>query len=205
MTSINLYQIEKSADDIRQTVLNNAVKMITNRGLLNQVDLDANLELITKMHSDDQIYELTLKDNSKLIIKYAPHKVTAVNKSFGVNEFIQNYPNHHKIIIIKAISKKAEQQFTRDESVEVFLEHDLMINIVDHILVPHHELLSNDEVLVFYDKFNCKKKNMPRIQNTDPVAKYYNMKVGQICRIIRPSEKSGFATTYRLVVKGLSK
>jgi len=37
---------------------------------------------------------------------------------------------------------------------------------------------------------------MPRMLVSDPHAKYYNMKVGDICRLIRPSMTAAF---YRLI------
>jgi DNA-directed RNA polymerase subunit H (RpoH/RPB5) len=40
--------------------------------------------------------------------------------------------------------------------------------------------------------------------STDPVAKYYNMKPGEICKIIRPSKLTCDAPFYRIVIKSKS-
>lgn len=211
MSTLKLYQIEKSAEDIRKTVLKNIVKMVTNRGLLDPKMLETNIENLVKIYSDDLTYTIKLdkKMDDKAVImavKYAPHKITAVNKSYGITDFLQNYKENPKIVVVKSISKKAHQQFLKNfDNVEIFMEEDLMIDLVDYVMIPKHELLTEDENLVFYEKFNCKKRNMPRLLSTDPVARYYAMKPGDICRIIRPSEKSGFTTTYRLVIKGTLK
>jgi DNA-directed RNA polymerase subunit H (RpoH/RPB5) len=211
MATHKLYQIEMSAEDVRKKVLTNTIKMVTNRGLLKFENLDLNIENVINATSDDMSYTIKLDTNDDnnqkvLAIKYAPHKITAVNKSYGTVEFLNNYKDSVKIVIVKSISKKAYQQFLKNYSqVEIFMEEELMRNLVDHVLVPKHEMLTDDEVIDFYDKFNCKKKNMPKIQSTEPVARYYAMQPGNICRVIRPSEKSGFTTTYRLVVKGAQK
>ena len=44
-----------------------------------------------------------------------------------------------------------------------------------------------------------KKKDMSKINVTDPVSRYYNAKVGDIFKIIRASVTSGYSTHYRLV------
>jgi DNA-directed RNA polymerase I, II, and III subunit RPABC1 len=198
-----IYQVEKNNEDIRQTILTNIVKMLTERKLLNIKDQDKNIESIIKKQSDDMIYTLDLPDNNKFAIKITPHKVTAINRSFGISEFLVAHKNHPKIIVVREISKKARQYIINNfTKTEIFIEEEMMINIVEHDIVPKHELLTEEEANTFYIDFGCKKKNMPKILHTDPIAKYYNMQPNNICRILRPSAKSGLSASYRLVIKG---
>ena len=205
-TSINSYQFFKSKEDVTKIVLTNTIKMLTARGLLNKGNLDKNISNITSKHPDDLVYKIKTKDNKLVTILLLPQKITSVTKTSSINDFLNNYKNDHKIIIIKNINKKAKQYIINNyPNSEIFLEGDLMINLIDHVLVPEHKLLTSKEETELCETYNCKKENLPRIFHTDVVTKYYNMKPGNICRIIRPSMTAGLGVTYRLVVKGVSK
>ena len=211
---MSFQQVEKNAQNIIKTILTNVIKMLTERELLKKEDLEMNITNITSKLNDENYYEIPLiKDylgvlhdnvsNKIMKIKIIPHKITGIQKSFGANEFIESNKLNPKIIISKEINKKTTQQFIKNsKNTEIFIEHELMINIVDHEIVPKHILLSDDEAAEVLEKYLAKKKNMPKIYSGDPIARYYNMQPNNICRIIRPSNRCGAYATYRLVIKG---
>ena len=62
----------------------------------------------------------------------------------------------------------------------------LQFNILNHILVPPHRVLSETEVVEIMTKFNITNKNQfPDISRFDPVAKVIGLRPGQVCHIIR--------------------
>ncbi len=202
--NVKLYQFFKSDEEITATVLTNTIKMLTARGLLTKSDLNKNISSITSKHPDDLIYKIKTKDNKLIVLLLFPQKITAVTKTSIVNDFLNNYKNNHKFIIVKNINKKAIQYIANNyPNSEIFLEESLMVNLIENVLVPEHQLLSQEKASEVYRAYKCTKKQLPRILLVDPVAKYYNMKPGDIFRIIRPSKTAGYGVTYRLGVKGV--
>ncbi|KEI42291.1 uncharacterized protein L969DRAFT_69223 [Mixia osmundae IAM 14324] len=91
---------------------------------------------------------------------------------------------------------------------EALSESELLVNITQHTLVPKHEVLSPMDKAELLKKYRLKDTQLPRILLSDPVARYYGLKRGQVVKITRPSGKelhlhvqtAGRYASYRLAV-----
>jgi DNA-directed RNA polymerase I, II, and III subunit RPABC1 len=141
-------------------------------------------------------------DGSNVMIRIIHQKVQGIAKLPLVKDFLNQYKNMHKIFIFDSISEKVKLSLTMLPNTEVFNEVFLMINILDHIDCPKYEILSEDEVKEVITSYILTKNELPKILSTDPIVEYYNLKRGDIIRIIRPSEQSGYSVAYRIVANG---
>jgi DNA-directed RNA polymerase subunit H (RpoH/RPB5) len=77
----------------------------------------------------------------------------------------------------------------------------LQFNILNHILVPSHTIISEDEVKKIMTRYNITDKiQFPDISRFDPVARAICLRPGQVCHIIRPSKTAITADYYRICV-----
>jgi len=116
----------------------------------------------------------------------------------------ENFPTKDMTVIIIVQEKPTPQiakELQNDEfkSYEIFLTKNLMFNITHHEIVPRHIILTEEESKKVLEDYQSTKSQLPKLLSTDPVAKYYGMKSGDICRIIRHSPMTGESIYYRMV------
>jgi len=107
------------------------------------------------------------------------------------------------IIVVKVnltpFAKQAIREMSqRGYKVEYFRDAELLVDITEHKLVPEHVLLSPQQKQELLARYRLKETQLPKIQLADPVARYLGLKVGEVVKIVRPSETAGRYITYRI-------
>jgi DNA-directed RNA polymerase subunit H (RpoH/RPB5) len=74
------------------------------------------------------------------------------------------------------------------------------INKIEHIFVPKHIVLTAEEQQQLKDEYGFKRNEIGKIKQSDPIARYYNLKPGEIIAIERPSRTSGISMYYRVCI-----
>lgn len=127
----------------------------------------------------EQIYDTQLKPEDKLIL-VAPERINIQGSSFET--MLNNFYNQ------------------KGYYVQIISLPQLLINIVNHRDVPHHEVIDENDKKELLVKYNIKQENLPVILRDDAMARYLGLRPGEIVRILRPSPTSGTYVSYRICV-----
>jgi DNA-directed RNA polymerase subunit H len=73
--------------------------------------------------------------------------------------------------------------------------------IIDHFMVPKHEILSQKEIKVLKEQYKTELNKFPKIFVSDPAIKNINAKVGDIIKITRYSPTANTTIYYRQVIE----
>jgi len=206
-----LLPIEKSYHqqiiDVKQTI----IKMFVNRGFINPENKDKYTKKLIENENDDMEYIIQLDNvknynteikNKKVYIKIFDYKISSINKTSTIGEFISKYDKEYKFLIVQDINSRSEAVVeTYQTQVEIFKFNKLQSDVTEHDLVPQHIVLTKEEGEQVLESYRARKRDMPLIRTNETVARYYNMKSGEIVKIIRPSPLTGEAIAYRLVIK----
>lgn len=83
------------------------------------------------------------------------------------------------------------------------LTEEVRFNVLNHVNVPLHVILPEDEVKELLKRYNIVREQLPKIRNNDPAARVIDAKPGQVVKITRRSPTAGVAVAYRLVIEAI--
>ena len=190
--------LEYDVNEKTQIILLNISKMLKERNIIkNHLSFYDTIKNINDTLEVNSNYE-----NNNIAIKIIYNNINTIKDHNEIENFLDKYNKYHKFFVVTSLSKKAYKQFDEFPQTEVFQEIELMVNILEHDLQPKFRLLNKKEVEEYFASFQNKKREMPRILDSDPVSRYFGAKNGDIIEITRPSVTSIDAITFRIVVQG---
>ena len=149
--------------------------------------------------------------NKQVYIKYynlektiRPSNVHELIESlFSVEEILK--PNDELLIIVKdepneTIQKLQRSVFEHDNIfVNIINIERLQFNILNHILVPNHRVLTEEESDDIKKEYNIKNdKDLPSVSRFDPVSQVLGIRPGELFEITRSSKTAINTKFYRI-------
>ena len=170
-------------------VKKNLLKMLKKRKYnINLFETDENKMYIPKEIMVYFILSSQLKPN---LLKQEFEKIKKIEISFKKLIIIVLKKPTNSLIKITKLHKK-------EFDLQLFWCEELMIDKINHRLVPKHILIDNQEEIEYIKK---KVKinellNLPYILRTDPIVKYYDAKPGNIFKINRTCKYTYYRYVY---------
>lgn len=190
--------IQYSQKEISIVVLDNILKMLERRSLINNYTeiFNGNKEIFT----NKGIIEFN-GINKKISINLYTAKISSIAQGSQLDDYLKNNTNIYKFIIMKDSTKRIVKQIlTEYINAEFFFEHEMMEDIPSKLFIPEHTLLTEDEKKEFLNIF--KENELAKINDTDMMSRYYGAKLNDIFKIVRPSLTAGRNIFYRKVIPG---
>lgn len=168
----------------------------------NQLDM-----LLEKTNED-----IKTKRKNKIYIKYYLGKVL---RPSNVHEMIDDLFNLEEILTTEDtlfIVTKDEMNETLTNELKHIFEKDnifiviqgikgLLFNILEHVLVPDHRVMDDNETEEIMKKYNLRNKSeFPDISRFDPVAQVIGLRPGKVCEITRISKSAIESKYYRVCI-----
>ena len=171
--------------------------------------------MITNKETGNKVY-LKYVLNSKIRVQAITNIIRDIVPAFDIDEVLEVEnpneitdmlsPGDELIIIIRDKLSNTEildnylkkYYLSNKIFVQFFWIDSLQIKIIDHDFVPDHRIISEIEkqqLLVTYNLTNYSQ--LPLVLHTDPIAKFYGMRIGDVCEITRSSETAGQYVCYR--------
>jgi len=165
---------------------------------------------VNSMYQNKQMDMLLEKKDKKVYVKYHLNKTL---KQSSINDYIEDLIHLDNvlekkddiIIIIKdepnySLLSVLSNLWLQDQIyVNVINIKRLQFNILNHVLVPKHRVLNDEETKNFKQRYNISDNSqIPDISRFSPVAQVIGMRPGQICEITRNSKTAINTLFYRV-------
>jgi DNA-directed RNA polymerase subunit H (RpoH/RPB5) len=206
---------EMDISDIENSIKKN-FKVLVKADRLKEL-IDETIQNRKELKSIESLNQLYKKPDGSLIQSYYFYNADSDKKKIGqVIVDISSYQRKHKDLkdILFIADQAMNTQMTEDlkrykenMKISIFIGDHLLFNITKHFLVPKHHLMSEEEYKAFVSTEKNLLRKLPLMFETDPIARFYGAKPGQIFRITRENLSDDsmvrYSEFYRLVTTAL--
>lgn len=172
-------------------IIKNVLKMLMYRKLLEKKDVK---QILSEINLKENIFLIKTEKNNYMIY-ILDEKIQTINKNINILNYLKNNLNNNKIIICEDYEKKTIEQISEYKNVEIFKKDYFLLELLEHKLQPKYEFVDEKEI----ESLNIKKNQFPCMESVDPVARYLNLKPGDIIKIIEYNKNSVYNINYRRV------
>jgi DNA-directed RNA polymerase I, II, and III subunit RPABC1 len=158
---------------------------------LTEIDQQINIMKCQSLKKQHDIVVVFLIDES--IGMKTIEFVDATMNSMNCSHYIVIYP-----MVLTSLAKKTMDKFKH--RIEYFSHDELKINLMGHELMPKVIVLTTEEKNDLLHSVRITESQLPKIQSTDPMARYFGLTKGDVIRVIRKSETAGLTTVFRVCV-----
>ena len=172
-------------------------EMLVDRGtdieMLNSIS-DMELNIMSKVN---KIFSIQVNSMTKIVYY--------TNPKFKINDLKKYFvDDEHVILVFKEKINNLNIKNLKEQTnvtIEIFMMKELQYNISHHVLVPKHEIVHDtNEIETLLNIYQLKRNQLPIILKTDPMARYLDVKAGDVVKITRKSPSAGEAILYRYCV-----
>lgn len=160
------------------------------------------------------VYVMILEDDQgfykgnelEQVTKEISRNLSRIFPDLGVTKNILDLADFVHVIVVYNATKgnkgyeisKFEERALEQYNLEFWPKHRLRFNVTKHVMVPTHQLLTEELAQEYLDRFGLTASTVQKMFYDDPVNQYYYGQHKNIYKIIRPGQD----ITYRYVVKG---
>lgn len=125
-------------------------------------------------------------------------KIKKIDRFEEENLFTNNL-NEYIIYVVQSASPKIIKMFDDASNSEIVFVSEVLVDRMNHVTQPNVILLSEEEQQQIKDEYHVTEHNLQKIRHgTDALARYYQLKKGEIVEFNSASECSGISVRYRI-------
>jgi DNA-directed RNA polymerase subunit H (RpoH/RPB5) len=171
----------------------NILKLLERRGVIDDI----------KVIYDDKkpmsIINTVIKFKN-IAINFVNNSITTISKNSSIDDFLGQDINMIKILCVPVISKKIYKQVQEYPKGEIFQLDDFDDDIINKDFISEHRIITDSEKKDIMTQYQL--NNLPKIQDCEMMARYYNAKVGDVMEVTRYNVNSVISYAYRYVIPG---